>query len=54
MKYNQQMEALKKKPSNALTKKLMNKVQNEWDSAINKKKLEFNIKTLDDIDVNIK
>ena len=48
------MEALQKKPKNALTKKLMAKVQNEWDQAIQKKKLELNIAELDDIDLDIK
>jgi hypothetical protein len=38
MKYKQQMEALQKKPSNALTKKLIAKVQNEWNQAIHRKK----------------
>ena len=38
MKYKQQMEALQKKPKNALTKKLIAKVQNEWDQAVAKKK----------------
>ena len=48
------MEALQKKPKNALTKKLISKVQNEWDQAIAKKKLELNIEELEDIDVHIK
>jgi len=48
------MEALLKKPKNALTKKLIAKVQNEWDSAINKKKLELDIKELDELEVDVK
>ena len=41
MKYKQQLSVLEKKPQNALTKKLIAKVQNEWNLAIEKKRKEF-------------
>lgn len=39
MKYQQQMTALerKSKPGNPLTKRLVTKVQSEWDNAVSKK-----------------
>ena len=45
MKYRQQLSALEKKgkPNNPMTKRLIQKVQNEWTQAIQKKKEEFNI-----------
>jgi hypothetical protein len=45
MKYQQQISALEKKskPGNPLTKRLMAKIQSEWNSAIQKKKDELGI-----------
>lgn len=46
MKYTQQLGALEKqsKPNNPLTKRLLTKVQNEWNQAVQKKKVEFDSK----------
>ena len=46
------MEALKKKPNNALTKKLIQKVQSEWDQAVEKKKSEFDALDQLKLDIN--
>ena len=53
MKYQQQLDALAKKSSNALTKRLMAKVKAEWDQAIEKKKKELNYNNIDQVDLNI-
>jgi Holliday junction resolvase RusA-like endonuclease len=47
MKYQQQMTALEKKgkPNNPLTKRLLQKVQSEWTTSIEKKKEEFRQKS---------
>ena len=43
MKYQQQVTSLEKKgkPGNPLTKRLMVKIQTEWDNAVSKKRDEF-------------
>jgi hypothetical protein len=41
MKYKQQLTALEKKTQNALTKKLIAKVQNEWTAAVERKRKDF-------------
>lgn len=53
MKYQQQMAALEKKATNPLTKRLMQKVQNEWNAAIQKKKDELAVSAAEsDISIN--
>jgi len=46
MKYKQQLTALEKqnKPNNPLTKRLVAKVQKEWDQAVAKRKQEYDQK----------
>lgn len=53
MKYQQQMTALerKSKPGNPLTKRLVAKVQTEWDKAIQKKVEEYQ-QQASEIDIN--
>ena len=51
------MAALEKKgkPNNPLTKRLMQKVQSEWDKAIAKKKQDFGIEDdVNEVDVLVK
>jgi len=65
MKYQQQIDALQKKskPNNPLTKRLLAKVQAEWDQAVQRKRADFeadckriedqNDNSLDRLQVNI-
>jgi hypothetical protein len=53
MKYQQQLDALSKKSSNALTKRLIAKVKAEWVQAIEKKKKDLNYNNIDQVDLNV-
>jgi len=56
-KYQQQLQVLEKKPQNAITKKLISKVQNEWTKAVEKKRKEMEEKlpstNIDKLDISI-